>query len=62
VRSADERTARWQDRVNPLWGRFAGGCRLNQPTAEILEASHWHVDDLWRSGGGFVIAGQAFRT
>jgi len=62
VRSQHDRTARWQDRINPLWGRVAGGCRLNQPTVEILEATEWEIDDLWRSGGGFVVAGQAFRT
>jgi len=62
VRSSNARTARWQDRINPLWGRVAGGCRLNQPTVQILETTHWEIDDLWRSGGGFVVAGQAFRT
>ncbi len=62
VRSRDDRTARWQDRINPLWGKMAGGCRLNQPTVEILRATKWEIDDLWRSGGGFVVAGQAFRT
>jgi ubiquinone/menaquinone biosynthesis C-methylase UbiE len=62
VRSPNARTARWQDRINPIWGKFAGGCRLNQSTVEILDATHWEIDDLWRSGGGFVVAGQAFRT
>jgi len=62
VRSANDATARWQDRINPLWSRVAGGCRLNQPTVEILASSRWEIDDLWRSGGGFVVAGQAFRT
>ena len=62
VRSPNPRTARWQDRATPLWSRFAGGCRLNQPTVEILETTRWEVDDVWRSGGGSVAAGQAFRT
>lgn len=62
VRSPSARTARWQDRINPMWGKVSGGCRLNQPTVEILEATHWDVDEIWRSGGGFVAAGQAFRT
>ncbi|MEN8233383.1 MAG: class I SAM-dependent methyltransferase [Actinomycetota bacterium] len=62
VRSPKPRTARWQDRINPLWGKVSGGCRLNQPTVEILEATHWDVDDVWRSGGGSIVAGQAFRT
>ncbi len=62
VRSPNARTARWQDRISPMWGKVSGGCRLNQPTVEILEATLWEVDDVWRSGGGFVVAGQAFRA
>lgn len=62
VRSESGRTAGWQDRASPLWGRISGGCRLNQPTGEILEATRWEVDDVWRSGRGSMIAGQAVRT
>lgn len=62
VRSSKARTARWQDRATPMWSKFAGGCRLNQSTVEILESTRWDVDDLWRSGRGSVVAGQAFRT
>lgn len=62
VRSEKSRTAGWQDRAAPLWGRISGGCRLNQPTVEILEATRWEIDDVWRSGGGSVAAGQAFRA
>jgi ubiquinone/menaquinone biosynthesis C-methylase UbiE len=62
VRSQKNRTAAWQDRATPLWGRISGGCRLNQPTIEILETTQWKVDDVWRSGRGSVVAGQAFRT
>ncbi|MEA2022859.1 MAG: SAM-dependent methyltransferase, partial [Actinomycetota bacterium] len=62
IRSPSDRTAWWQDRINPIWGKVSGGCRLNQPTVEILEATHWDIDEVWQSGGGFVAAGQAFRT
>lgn len=62
IRSPSARTARLQDRINTLWGKVSGGCRLNQPTVEILEATHWEVDEVWRASGGFVAAGQAFRT
>ena len=62
VRSQKNWTAGWQDRATPLWGRISGGCRLNQPTVEILEATRWELDDVWRSGRGSVVAGQAFRT
>jgi ubiquinone/menaquinone biosynthesis C-methylase UbiE len=62
VRSPRERTAKWQDRVAPAWHRVAGGCRLNQPTGEILETTRWSVETLWRSDGGSVIAGEARRA
>jgi len=29
-------TARWQDRVNPLWRRFAGGCNMNRPIDALV--------------------------
>lgn len=62
VKSPKSRTARWQDRATPIWSRLAGGCRLNQPTVEILESTRWDVDDVWQSEGGSVVAGQALRT
>jgi ubiquinone/menaquinone biosynthesis C-methylase UbiE len=62
VRSPNQTMARWQDRLAPVWFKVAGGCRLNQETAAILEDSNWDLDTLWRSDGGSVIAGQALRT
>jgi ubiquinone/menaquinone biosynthesis C-methylase UbiE len=62
VRSPRERTAKWQDRAAPTWYRLAGGCRLNQPTGEILESTRWSVETVWRSDGGSVIAGEARRA
>jgi ubiquinone/menaquinone biosynthesis C-methylase UbiE len=61
VRSPGDRAARWQDRIAPMWSRVSGGCRLNQPTDVILGGTRWDVDTMWRSGGGSVVAGQAFR-
>src|SRR5204862_4964144 len=29
-RAPEPRVARWQDRLNPLWQRFSGGCRLKR--------------------------------
>jgi len=61
VRSNQRRAAQWQDRLAPVWFKVAGGCRLNQETAGILEESQWDVKTLWRSDGGSVIAGRAVR-
>ena len=38
VRSRDDGLAAWQDRVAPVWLRFAYGCRCNRPTPETIEA------------------------
>lgn len=62
VRSPNARMARWQDRFTPLWVRVAGGCRLNRPTVEMLEASRWEIGEVRRFGGGSVVAGQALRV
>src|ERR687896_2586691 len=32
IRSEDPRVARWQDRLQPVWGFFAGGCHANRDT------------------------------
>lgn len=37
VRADDPRIARRQDRLRPAWAWFAGGCRCNQRTVELLE-------------------------
>jgi SAM-dependent methyltransferase len=36
VRAAAPRLARWQDRLEGLWGAFAGGCHPNRPTLETI--------------------------
>jgi ubiquinone/menaquinone biosynthesis C-methylase UbiE len=33
----DERVARWQHRLTPLWRRCAGGCHLDRPITRLLE-------------------------
>jgi ubiquinone/menaquinone biosynthesis C-methylase UbiE len=38
VRSEDEGLATWQDRMQPVWGRFAYGCNCNRPTPETIDA------------------------
>jgi ubiquinone/menaquinone biosynthesis C-methylase UbiE len=38
-RALDPRTAGWQDRLTPTWGKVAGGCHLNRPILELVSAS-----------------------
>jgi ubiquinone/menaquinone biosynthesis C-methylase UbiE len=59
VRSPRARVARWQDRITPLWGRVAGGCRPNQDTRRVIEDAGFEMVRLWRSDGGGLIQGTA---
>ena len=45
-RAPDENVRRWQDRLNPLWGKLGGGCNLNRPISELLEQAGFHSADL----------------
>jgi SAM-dependent methyltransferase len=38
VRSDSPKLARWQDRLDKPWRRFAQGCRCNRATAELMVA------------------------
>jgi ubiquinone/menaquinone biosynthesis C-methylase UbiE len=42
----DEGVARWQERLNPLWGRLGGGCRLNRPIPKLIENAGFAIADL----------------
>jgi ubiquinone/menaquinone biosynthesis C-methylase UbiE len=44
VRSTDPGSARWQDRLHPLWVRFGHGCHCNRPTLDTIEASPLRVE------------------
>ncbi len=39
----DASVRRWQDRVNPIWNRFSGGCHLNRPIPTLIEASGFRI-------------------
>jgi hypothetical protein len=44
--SRDERVRKWQNRINPLWKRIAGGCNLNRPIATLIEGAGFRVEQL----------------
>jgi ubiquinone/menaquinone biosynthesis C-methylase UbiE len=46
VRAGDPARARWQDRLDPLWRRWARGCRCNRPTAATIAAAGFRIEDL----------------
>lgn len=45
-RAPDAAVARWQDRLQPLWGRLAGGCHLNRDVPALLQAAGFTCPDL----------------
>lgn len=44
--AADDRPERlrWQERLDPLWRRIAGGCRLTRRTHELIESTGFEME------------------
>ena len=42
----DENVRKWQQRVNPVWKKLAGGCNLNRPIPELLKASGFEIEKM----------------
>jgi ubiquinone/menaquinone biosynthesis C-methylase UbiE len=45
-RAPEPGVARWQDRLDPLWQRFSGGCHLNRKIDDLLAAAGFRLDRL----------------
>ncbi len=45
-RAPDEAVRRWQERLQPLWGKLAGGCHLGRDIAALLQAAGFSLPDL----------------
>jgi ubiquinone/menaquinone biosynthesis C-methylase UbiE len=45
-RSRNERTVRWQDRLNPLWQRWTDGCNINRPIDDLVEGAGFELTSL----------------
>lgn len=41
---AEGKTARWQDRIEPIWRHLAGGCHPNRATVPAIEAAGFRVE------------------
>jgi ubiquinone/menaquinone biosynthesis C-methylase UbiE len=68
VRSDSAWLARWQDRLERPWKRFAEGCRCNRATVEMIEAAGFSVghrsDGTWHAMPAIVrpiVSGSATR-
>jgi ubiquinone/menaquinone biosynthesis C-methylase UbiE len=45
-RAPEAGVARWQDRLDPFWSRFAGGCHLNRRMDDLLTAAGFRIEAL----------------
>lgn len=45
-RAPEPGVRRWQDRLDPLWSRLAGGCHLNRPIDQLLREAGFRLDQL----------------
>jgi ubiquinone/menaquinone biosynthesis C-methylase UbiE len=46
--------ARVQDAINPAWKFLSGGCNCNRRSVELVEASGFELEDLYRFNLGLV--------
>jgi SAM-dependent methyltransferase len=45
-RAPEPGIARWQDRLDPLWWRIAGGCHLNRKIDDLISGSGFRIDAM----------------
>src|SRR5262245_35863704 len=45
-RAPEPGVARWQDRLDPLWSRLAGGCHLNRKTDDLISSNGFRIEAL----------------
>lgn len=45
-RAPDPNIEKWQDRINPLWRKVAGGCHLNRDIPQLLARGGFMVSDM----------------
>jgi ubiquinone/menaquinone biosynthesis C-methylase UbiE len=42
----DAKIQTWQNRVTPVWKKFAGGCHLNRPITELITSCGFQIETL----------------
>ena len=42
----DAKVRKWQDRLNPVWSKLAGGCNLNRPIPALLEQGGFQIQSV----------------
>jgi ubiquinone/menaquinone biosynthesis C-methylase UbiE len=46
--SPDPGVRAWQERLNPVWKRIAGGCNLNRKTDELVAKAGFQISEIER--------------
>ena len=44
--SKDEKVRRWQQRMDPVWGKFTGGCHINRNMPALIENGGFQIKTL----------------
>lgn len=42
--SPDDKVRRWQEWLNPMWRRVAGGCNLNRAVTQLIEVAGFRIE------------------
>ncbi|MBV7260191.1 class I SAM-dependent methyltransferase [Erythrobacter crassostreae] len=50
-RAPDAKVAGWQDRIEPVWKRMAGGCHLTRPIGSAFRSAGFEVEPM---GQGYL--------
>lgn len=45
-RAPEPGVARWQDRLDPIWGKIAGGCHLNRPIDHLITQAGFGIETM----------------
>ncbi|MFP6771089.1 MAG: class I SAM-dependent methyltransferase [Alphaproteobacteria bacterium] len=45
-RAPDAGVRRWQDRIDPFWGKFTGGCHLNRPIDALIADAGFRFETM----------------
>jgi len=45
-KAPDEAVLKWQNRINPLWMKMAGGCQLNRDIPKLLREGGFNIKQL----------------
>lgn len=44
--SPDEKIQKWQNRINPFWGKIAGGCNINRSIPQLIRDSGFDIIEM----------------